>query len=372
MSYLQLAENELIAILRLQNIPNIGDVTAKKLIAHCGSPTAVFSEKKEHLLKIDGIGTHTIKNLHNAEHLEAAEFEYRFINNNQISYSYFENADYPAFLKHCIDSPLLIFKRGKINLEGRKIISIVGTRNITSYGTAFCEQFIADIAPLNPIIVSGFAYGVDICAHKAAVKHGLQTIACLAHGLNQIYPKVHAKYAVDLEKNGGFITDFSSNSSPQRENFLKRNRIIAGMAEATVVIQSAQKGGSLVTADIAHSYNRDVFAVPGRADDKYSLGCNNLIKQQKAHMLTSAADLVYVLGWNTDQSAPKAIQKQLFVSLSTTEKAIYDYLQKEGKQLLDAIALQCKLPIFKTSSTLLNMEMKGLIRPLPGKLFEAI
>lgn len=368
----QLSEDEIIAVLRLQNIPNIGDVITKKLIAYCGSPSAIFEDKVQHLLKIDGIGTHTIKELHDAAHLEAAQAEYAYINKNDIAYSYFMHADYPNYLKHCIDSPVLLFKKGNIDLEGRKIISVVGTRKITSYGMAFCERFIEDIAPLNPIIVSGFAYGVDINIQKAAIKHGLQTIGCLAHGLNQIYPKVHAKYVAEVEKNGGFFTEFWSTSTPERENFLKRNRIIAGMAEATVVIESAEKGGSLVTADIAHSYSRDVFAVPGRAYDKYSLGCNNLIKQQKAQMLTSAADLVYLLGWDVEEKKTKPVQKQLFVEMNDMEKSIYGFLQQQGKQLLDSIALECKLPIFKVSSTLLNMEMKGVIRPLPGKLFEAI
>lgn len=372
MTNLQLTEDEFIAVMRLQNIPNIGDVLAKKLISHCGSPMAVFEDKARHLLKIDGIGTYTLNGLHDAQHLEAAEAEYRYINAKGIEYSYFMHDDYPNYLKHCIDSPVLLFKRGAIDLAGRKIISVVGTRSITSYGMAFCERFIEDIAPLNPIIVSGFAYGVDIAIQKAAVRHGLQTIGCLAHGLNQIYPKVHAKYVVDVQKNGGFFTEFWSTSNPDRENFLKRNRIIAGMAEATVVVESAEKGGSLVTADIAHSYSRDVFAVPGRADDKFSLGCNNLIKQQKAHMLTSAADLVYLLGWDVQEKKAQPVQKQLFVELNDMEKSIYGYLQKQGKQLLDSIALDCKLPVFKVSSTLLNMEMKGIVRPLPGKLFEAI
>ncbi|CAM3412410.1 DNA-processing protein DprA [Zobellia roscoffensis] len=364
--------DELLAVLRLQGAPKIGDVTLKKLIAHCGSAQAVFEEKRQNLLKIDGIGTHALQGLYDGEHQEAAVDEFEYIKRNDIGFSYFMDADYPSYLKHCIDSPVLLYKRGDINLEGRKLISIVGTRNITSYGTAFCEKFIEDIAPLNPIIVSGFAYGVDITAQKAAVKHGLQTIGCLAHGLNQIYPKVHSKYLLDVEKNGGFYTEFRSSSNPDRENFLKRNRVIAGMSEATVVIESAEKGGSLVTADIANSYNRDVFAVPGRAQDKYSSGCNNLIKQQKAHMLTSAADLVYLLGWDVVKKATPTIQKQLFIELEPTEQSIYNYLQKDGKQLLDSIALECQLPIFKVSSTLLNMEMKGIIRPLPGKLFEAI
>lgn len=364
--------SELIAVLRLQNAPYIGDVTAKKLITHCGSPEAVFDDKLHHLKKIDGIGTAKLKGLFDSEHLEAAKSEYQFILENDITCSYFMDSDYPSYLRHCIDSPILLFMRGNMNWEARKIISVVGTRNITSYGMAFCEAFVADIAPLDPIIVSGFAYGVDICIQKAAIKHGLQTIGCLAHGLNQIYPKVHSRYMMDVEKNGGFLSEFWSTQNPDRENFLKRNRIIAGMSEATVVVESAEKGGSLVTADIAHGYNRDVFAVPGRAGDKFSSGCNNLIKQQKAHMLTSAADLVYLMDWELEKEETKTVQKQFFIELDETEKSIYTYLQKEGKQILDSIALECSLPIFKASSTLLNMEMKGVIRPLPGKLYEAI
>ncbi|NNK76503.1 MAG: DNA-protecting protein DprA [Maribacter sp.] len=362
--------DELLAVLRLQHIPNIGDVSAKKLIAHCGSPTAIFEDKMQSLLKIDGIGTYTIKGLYDAEHLEAAEKELQYIRKHDIECTYFTDTDYPRFLKHCIDGPLILFKKGNIDLEDRKIISIVGTRNITSYGATFCEKLIETLAPLDPIIVSGFAYGVDICAQNTAIKHGLQTIGCLAHGLNQIYPKIHAKYVPDVQKNGGFVTEFWSSSTPDRENFLKRNRIIAGMSEATIVIESAEKGGSLVTADIANSYNREVFAVPGRAQDKFSTGCNNLIKQQKAHMITSAADIIYLLNWELEQKEKQPIQKQLFIELDEVEKTIYSYLQIQGKQLLDRIALDCQLPIYKASSTLLNMEMKGVIRPLPGKLFE--
>ena len=367
-----MSRDEIIAILRLQNVPNIGDITAKKLISNCGSPSVIFEDKMRHLLKIDGIGSFTLKGLMDLEHLEAAEAEFEFLGTQEIELHYFMDDSYPAYLKHCIDSPILLFSQGNINLNRQKIISVVGTRNITSYGMAFCEQLIEELAPLNPIIVSGFAYGVDICVQKAAVKHGLQTIGCLAHGLNQIYPKIHEKYVSEVSKNGGFFTEFWSTSQPDRENFLKRNRIIAGMSEATIVVESAEKGGSLVTADIANSYNRDVFAVPGRTQDKYSSGCNNLIKQQKAHMLTSVADLIYMLGWQLEEKEPASIQKQLFVDLDDTEKEIYDYLQQGGKQMLDSIALDCKLPIFEVSSTLLNMEMKGVVRPLPGKLFEAI
>jgi DNA processing protein len=369
---LQHTKNELIAMLRLQHVPNIGDVIAKRLIAHCGSPLAIFEENRNHLLKIDGVGTYTLKHLFDTEHLEAAEAELEFILKNDFDCTYFEDVDYPGFLKHCIDGPILLFREGNMDLSERKLISIVGTRQITSYGMAFCEELIASLAPLDPVIVSGFAYGVDIFAQREAMKHGLQTIGCLAHGLNQIYPKVHAKYQQDVLKHGGFMTEFWSTSKPDRENFLKRNRIIAGMTEATIVIESAEKGGSLVTADIAHSYNREVFAVPGRSSDKFSLGCNNLIKQQKAHMLTSAADLLYILGWDLEKKEVPSLQKQLFVDLDANEQVIYDYLQQKGKQVLDSIALTCQMPIHQVSATLLGMEMKGVVRPLPGKLFEVV
>jgi len=367
-----MSKDEIIALLRLQGVPNIGDITAKKLIGYCGSPSAIFSDKLSALLKIDGVGRHTLKGLMDTVHLETAQREYEFIGERGIRIHYFMDDTYPNYLKHCIDGPILLFSSGDIALGRKKIISVVGTRNITSYGTAFCERLIEELAPLDPIIVSGFAYGVDICVQRAAIRNGLQTIGCLAHGLNQVYPKIHAQYMVEIEKNGGFFTEFWSSSQPERENFLKRNRVIAGMSEATIVVESAEKGGSLVTADIANSYNRDVFAVPGRVQDKYSTGCNNLIKQQKAHILTSAADLIYMLGWEMEERQLPAVQKQLFVELNEMEKDIYNYLQTGGKQMLDSIAIECKLPIFKVSSTLLNMEMKGVVRPLPGKLFEAI
>jgi DNA processing protein len=294
-----------------------------------------------------------------------------FIKSNDINTVYFQDEKYPDRLKHCIDGPLLLFTSGNIDLKKRKIISIVGTRQITSYGTEFCRKLIEDLAPLDPIIVSGFAYGVDIVAHQLAIENNLQTIGVLAHGLNQIYPKTHKKYVAKVEENGGFMTEFWSTSNPDKENFVKRNRIVAGMSEATIVIESADRGGSLITANMANDYNRDVFAVPGRVTDKYSAGCNNLIKTQKANVLTSAADLVYILNWDI-QKETKSVQKQLFVTLEDDEQKVYDYLLKTGKEVMDIIALRCDFPIYKISGMLLSMELKGVVRPLPGKLFEAI
>lgn len=364
-------EHELLHLLALLKTDGVGDIVAKKLLTFFGSASAVFQAKSNQLTAIDGIGGVLVKKIKDKKGFESAALELKFIKENNINVVYFLDENYPNRLKHCIDSPVLLFTSGTIDLNNRKIISIVGTRQITSYGAEFCKKLISDLAPLNPVIVSGFAYGVDIVAHQAAMDHSLQTIAVVAHGLNQIYPKSHTKYVSKLETNGGFMTEFWSTSNPEKENFVRRNRIVAGMSEATIVIESAEKGGSLITANMANDYNRDVFAVPGRISDKYSQGCNNLIKTQRANLLTSAADLIYILNWDIEKES-KPVQKQLFVSLDDEEQKIYDFLLNKGKEMLDIIALECEFPIYKISSILLNMELKGVIRPLPGKLFEAI
>ena len=368
-------DTELLCLLALLKVEGVGDIVAKKLINHCETAENIFQLKASKLTSIDGIGQNLIRNLKDKSVFVKAAAELQYIKSNQIKVCFYQDDDYPERLKHCVDGPVLLFYSGTINWNTRKIISIVGTRQITSYGAEFCRKLIADLAALNPIIVSGFAYGVDIVAHQAAMDNNLQTIGVLAHGLNQIYPKSHKRYISKMEQNGGFMTEFWSNSNPEKENFVKRNRIVAGIAEATIVIESAEKGGSLITATMANDYNRDVFAVPGRTSDKLSQGCNNLIKTQRAHLLTSAADVLYILNWeiaSQDHNDNKVIQKQLFISLDQDEQKIYDYLQQNGKQLLDVIAIACDFPIFKTAAILLNMELKGVIRPLPGKLFEAI
>lgn len=366
-----MTDQDLFHLLALMQVEGVGDIMAKKLITHCGNATEVFNTKTAQLAAIDGIGSVLLKNLKNKAVFEKAEQELKFINSNEIKVDYFQDESYPNRLKHCIDGPVLLFTSGNIDLKNKKIISIVGTRQITSYGMEFCRKLIEDLAPLEPVIVSGFAYGVDIFAHQLAMDNNLQTIGVLAHGLNQIYPKTHKKYVAKMEQNGGLMTEFWSSSNPDKENFVRRNRIVAGISEATIVIESAERGGSLITANIANDYNRDVFAVPGRITDKYSQGCNNLIKTQKANLLTSAADLIYILNWDI-QTKTKPVQKQMFVTLDEEEQKVYDYLLKNGKETLDSIALQCNFPIYRISGMLLNMELKGVIRPLPGKLFEAI
>ena len=372
LNFLKMLEEELLDVLTLQKAKGIGDIIAKKLIAHCGSARNVFAEKRANLIKINGIGSFTIKNLYDKKTRQLAEKELNQILKNKVKTVYFKDDNYPNKLKHCVDSPILMFYDGNIVLQNQPIISIVGTRKMTLYGRDFINELIEIIAPYNPIIVSGFAYGVDITAQKAAIKNNLQTIGVLAHGFDQIYPKSHKKYINQVNENGGFYTEFWHDEEPLREHFLKRNRIVAGIADATIIIESAIKGGSLVTADIANSYSRDVFAVPGKTTDILSKGCNDLIKRNKAGILTSAQDLIDDLNWNLDSTQPKAIQKQLFVELPKEEELIYNYLLKNGKQHIDTIALDCKIPVYKLASLLFNIEMKGVVRPLQGKLFETV
>ena len=367
-----MTDTELLNALALMRVEGVGDIVAKKLINHLGSAEAVFAARKPQLLAIEGVGEVLYNNLRNTAVFKLAENEVKYVRGHNIKPLYFLDADYPERLKHCIDGPVVLFSSGKIDFTHRKTLSIVGTRQMTSYGADFCRKLLEDIAPLNPIIISGFAYGVDIFAHQVAMDLNLQTIGVVAHGLNQVYPKVHKRYMAKMEENGGFFTEFWSISNPDKENFVKRNRIVAGLSEATIIIESAEKGGSLITANVANDYNRDVFAVPGRVTDKYSVGCNNLIKSQRANVLTDAADLIYMLNWELEEKKTRPVQKQLFVTLEADEQIVYDYLQKNGKELMDIIALHCDLPIYKLSSLLLTMELKGLIRPLPGKLFEAI
>ena len=366
-----MTDTEIVATLRLQRIPKIGDVTAKKLIAACGSASSIFFDKKQHLLEIDGIGSWTISALWDGEYMEAAEAEWEFIKKNDITPIYYQDPAYPTLLKNCPDGPVLLFAKGDMDLESHKLISVVGTRNMTRYGQEFCEKFIEEVARYDPVIISGLAFGVDICAQRKAMDMGLQTIACLGHGLNQIYPKQHAREAKNMQSNGGCITEFWSTSKPDREHFLRRNRIIAGISHATVIIESASRGGSLVTADLAFGYNREVFSVPGRPGDVFSEGCNGLIRNQKAQLITSAADFVYYMGWEGEKFK-SSHQQALFIPLGEEEEKIHSYLKAQGRQHLDTIAAMCKIPVYDLASALLTMEMKGVVRPLPGKWFEVV
>lgn len=366
-----LKDEKLLAILRLQKTKNIGDILAKKLIATVGDVQGIFNEKPEVLSKIQGLGQLGIQSLFDSNTLRRAEIELDYIKRENINFTYFLDNQYPRELKHCVDGPILFFYDGNINLSSRRFISIVGTRNISHYGRELCQTLVRELKPYTPVIVSGFAYGVDIEIHKAAMGNELETIGVYAHGFEHVYPKSHKPYIHKINKKGGFITEFWHDEKPLRENFLKRNRIVAGISKATVIIESAERGGSLVTADIANSYAKDVFAFPGKTTDHFSKGCNQLIKNNKAHLIESATDIINMLQW--DQSfQEKAESKNLAYDLSIEEKKIYQCLKKNDSLLMDLIALETGIAISEIATLLLQMELKGIIKPLPGKQFSLV
>lgn len=354
-------------------IPGVGPVTAKNLISYTGSIDTIFSESFQKLIKIPGIGEFTAKAIiSNRDKVKEAEEEIDFISKHNIKTIFYLDEEFPSLLKQCIDAPLMLFYKGNINVNKKKSLSIVGTRNASLEGKENCEKLINDLTQNshNPIIISGLAYGIDICAHKAALKNNLETIAVLGHGLDRIYPSAHASTASEIINKGAIITEFTSKVKFDRQNFLRRNRIIAGISQATVVVESAIKGGSLTTADIANSYDREVFTFPGRISDKYSQGCNMLIKRHKAYLIENAADVEYNLSWEHNKKE-QTQQKSLFIELSEEEKSLIYILQNNKKPVIDFICKESKMTMNKVSSLLLELEFKGLVRCLPGKIYEA-
>ena len=354
-------------------LPNIGDITAKKLIAYCGDAQQVLKEKKQNLEKIPGIGSIYAESiLNNRERaLSIAEKEIKFIENNEITPLFYLDKSYPNRLFHCEDAPVMLYTKGQIDFNNPKVVSIVGTRKPTDYGKEFCEKIVSQLTPHNPLIISGLEYGIDICAHKSALHNKLSTAGVLAHGLDRIYPSQHTSTSKQMLENGGLISDYKSGTNPDRENFPKRNRIVAGLADLTIVIESSRKGGSLITAHIANDYNRDVFALPGRLTDSQSEGCNHLIKSHKAALIQSVKDIEYIMGWETNKEI-KTTQAQLFVELDEDEKILTKILAEQGKESIDNLALQAKLPMSKTASLLLNLEFEGVVKSLPGKVYKLV
>lgn len=351
-------------------IPGVGDIIGKKLVSYCGGVDAIFKEKKSNLLKIPNIGESIVNSIVNHDVFDRVDKELAFIEKYNIKPLFYLDAAYPLRLKQCIDSPLMLYYMGNSDLNADKIISVVGTRNVTEYGKDMCKQIIKDLSQQNVLIVSGLAYGVDTYSHKAALDNNLQTIGILAHGLDRVYPQTNKSLAEKMIKNGGLLTEFMSCTNPDRENFPKRNRIIAGIADAVVVIEAAKKGGALITAEIANSYNRDVFAVPGKNTDIYSEGCNHLIKINKANLMQTADDILYIMGWETSKKPKKTAQKQLFIELTPEQKTIYDILSLKANTSIDELCINSKLNVSKVAEILLNFELEGIIKSLPGKVYQ--
>lgn len=364
--------NDIKYALALNFLKGVGSINAKKLISYTGSFEHIFNLSKKELSHIEGIGAILANKLHSQfqdkELWKSVDQEIDFITTHDINFYIYKSKEYPFRLSQCEDAPLVLFTKGNINLNKQKILSIVGTRNITKYGEMVCESIIKDLADQDILIVSGLAYGVDTHAHRLSVVNKLQTVGVLAHGLDRIYPATNKALAKDMLNNGGLMTEFPSGTNPDRENFPKRNRIIAGIADATLVIESANKGGSLITADIANSYSRDVFAIPGRINDDKSAGCNYLIQSQQAHAITSGEDLLKFMNWNEESKKPK--QQKLFVEYSPDEQKVADCFSSTNPLHIESLFQKTGFNNAKASMVLLQMEMKGMIKSLPGKLYQ--
>ena len=364
-------EEKLIYKIALSMIPGVGGILARNLLAYVGSVEGIFSEPLKSLMKIPGIGEVNARRIKQKEIIQKAEKEISYIETNKIKLLFYTDKDYPRRLKNCVDAPLLIYTKGNMNLDEQRVIAIVGTRNATDYGKQVCNELIQQFSDRKyPIlVVSGLAYGIDFQAHRSALKYNLPTVGVIAHGLDRLYPALHADTARTMMENGGLVTDFPSGTKIDPPNFLRRNRIIAGLADATVVVESAEKGGALVTADIASSYNRDVFAFPGRSGDTYSKGCNQLIRNSGAALIEGIDDLEYFMGWETT-AKEKVVQPSLFVDLSPTEEKVVELLTKNDELFIDQISAEMELPVSRVSAMLLNLEFKNVLVALPGKMYK--
>lgn len=359
---------ELLYKVAITQIPMVGAVTARTLISYCGGVEAVFRAKKRELCKIPGVGDLVADYVIHQDVLGHAEQELEFMEQHGIRPLFYLDKDYPARLKPFRDSPVMLYYRGNADLNAARTVGIVGTRTPTHYGTGFCEELVEGLKAFDVTIISGLAFGIDVAAHRKCLETGMPTIAALGHGLDRIYPPQHRQTALRMTENGGLLAEYPSRTQPDREHFPMRNRIIAGLSDAVVVVESGISGGSIITAKMANGYNKDVFAVPGRLNDKMSLGCNHLIKTNQAHLLESVADLAYIMRWE-ESSQGRNIQPQLFVELSEQEQLIVNLLHERSELGIDALTFEAGIAHSEMASLLLNLEFKGVIRSLPGKRY---
>jgi len=363
--------NDLLYKIALSMLPGIGGVLARNLVAYTGSVEGVFKASLPALKKIPGIGDFYARRIKEAKVLVRAAKELEFVQKNNIQVHFYTDSGFPRRLKNCADAPVILYSTGNMNLNEQRVVSIVGTRNATEYGKGMVEELVKSFAQhgYKMLIVSGLAYGIDIQAHRSALKHNIPTVGVVAHGLDKLYPALHRNTASKMQECGGIVSDFHSGTKIDPQNFIKRNRIIAGLADATIVVESAEKGGSLITADIAASYNRDVFAFPGRAGDSFSKGCNLLIRNSGANLIQGIEDLEYFMGWEESQPQ-EAVQTDLFVELDPDEQKIVDLLRKNDSLFIDQISSELRLPVSKISSLLINLEFKNVLVALPGKMYK--
>ncbi len=358
----------------LTMINGVGDILARHLLESLGDAEAVFAEKSRLLERVPGIGQALSAAIKHPDVLRKAEKELAFIQKNRISYYFLTDTDYPKRLLECPDAPVLFYLKGNANLDAARIISIVGTRNATDYGRILTDTFIRELSEVFPdtLIISGLAYGIDVQAHRSALQAQLPTVAVLAHGLDRIYPSTHRNTAVEMLTNGGLLTDFPSGTNPDRQNFVKRNRIVAGLSDATLVVQSAEKGGSLITADIASSYGRDVYAFPGRVGETHSCGCNTLIRQNKAGLITSAADFISSMCWDTTFEKKTPVQTQLLFEEDSLQGHLISLLHEHTEMHINQLAIGMGMPVYQLSPYLFELEMEDVISVMPGNVYRLV
>ncbi|MBS1914873.1 MAG: DNA-protecting protein DprA [Bacteroidetes bacterium] len=361
---------ELLYQLALTFVPTIGSVHAKTLITHFGDAPSVFKAKKSQLEKVEGIGPAKAKLIAAFNNFQRAEEEISFIEKYKIKPLFFTNKNYPQRLLNCYDPPTMLFYKGNANLNASKIISVIGTRNNSDYGRQTTEKLIKDLAEKNILVVSGLAFGIDAIAHKASLKNNLQTVGVMAHGLDKIYPPEHASLAKDMINHGGILTEFTSGTKPDKHNFPIRNRIVAGMCDALIVVETGLKGGSMITAELANGYNKDIFAFPGKITDSKSEGCNYLIKNNKAILVTDAQQLIETMNWEEKQKPKIKKQKELFIEMSADEKIIVELLRKQETVHIDELVIKSGLTSSKTAAAILNLELQNVIVSSPGKMYK--
>jgi len=362
-------QNETLYRVALKNIPKVGAVIARNLIAYCGSVEAVFHENPRHLLRVPGVGPKLVSYIRKKSILLDAEKELKYIERHDIQLHFYLDESYPKRLRHISQAPILMYSKGSFDLNADRIISIVGTRKATEYGKMMCGRIIRELARYDPVVVSGLAYGIDIAAHRESVAHNLSTIAVLGNGLGRVYPSQHHSIANRMLKKGGLLTEFNFETPPDKENFPSRNRIVAALADVVIVVESADSGGSIITAEFANSYNRDVAAIPGRGNDIMSAGCNRLIKTHKAHLVEGGEDIAQLLSWDDENTKAEARQRAMFADLSEGEELLVE-LMNDGKETdLDLLSVQSKIPLGELATVLLSLEFKGVVRSLPGKRY---
>ncbi|MGN6295639.1 MAG: DNA-processing protein DprA [Ginsengibacter sp.] len=363
-------QNELLYQIALTLVPAIGDVRAKALINHFGEASSIFHASKKAFESIEGFSPKAVNSILQFKDFSRAEEEINFIKKYKITPLFLTDKNYPKRLLNCYDSPPLLYYKGNADLNCSKIIAIVGTRNHNEYGKNITEKLIEDLANEDVLIVSGLAFGIDSIAHKSALKNNIKTVGVLAHGLDRVYPPQNTALAKEMILSGGLLTEFKNNTNPDKQNFPGRNRIVAGISDAIIVIESGIKGGSLITAELANGYNKDVFAFPGRAGDTKSEGCNFLIRNNKATLITSAEDLIESMGWKKAQKPTLKKQRELFIELSPDEKIVVDILQAQEQVHIDELYFKSKLSSSAVAQALLMLEMQGLVSSLPGKIYK--